>query len=348
MSEVYLSKQKLKENYTSLKTSLPNCKLYYACKTNSDLNVIRILNECGSSFDVATNGEIDILNSLGIELNLFNSIHTHPIKSSESIDYAIQHGLSTFVVDNEWEVYKLIGKKCDVLIRISFPNPNVKVDLSSKFGVSIDKFMDLYNTCIDNGVLVRGISFHVGSNCGTSDQHVNAIKQCLPYMQSLCLRTLDIGGGFPCFDGVSIKGNIETFCRPIEEVLEGAPFEVIAEPGRYIVASAMYMYATVIGKSIRNDVYNYYIDDGVYGMMSGIIYDHNTYDLIAPEDRKDNVYFPTVFAGATCDSIDVVARYESYPELLIGDKVLVQNIGAYSNATASTFNALPLPIIGCI
>lgn len=348
MPEVYLSERKLKENYTSLKTSLPNCKLYYACKTNSDLNVIRILNECGSSFDVATNGEIDILNSLGITLNSFNSIHTHPIKSSESIDYAIQKGVSTFVVDNEWEVRKLIGKKCDVLIRISFPNPNVKVDLSSKFGVSIDKFMDLYNTCVDNGVLVRGISFHVGSNCGTSDQHVNAIKQCLPYMQSLCLRTLDIGGGFPCFDSMSIRGNIETFCAPIEEILEGAPFEVIAEPGRYIVASAMYMYATVVGKSNRNDALWYYLDDGVYGMMSGIIYDHNTYDLIAPEDRKDNVCFPTVFAGPTCDSIDVVARYESYPELLIGDKVLVQNIGAYSNATASTFNALPLPIIGCI
>jgi len=348
MPEVYLSERKLKENYTSLKTSLPNCKLYYACKTNSDLNVIRILNECGSFFDVATNGEIDILNSLGITLNSFNSIHTHPIKSIDSIDYAIQKGINTFVVDNEWEVHKLIGKKCDVLIRISFPNPNVKVDLSSKFGVSIGKFMDLYNTCVDNGVLVRGISFHVGSNCGTSDQHVNAIKQCLPYMQSLCLRTLDIGGGFPCFDGVSIKGNIETFCRPIEEVLEGAPFEIIAEPGRYIVASAMYMYATVIGKSIRGDTIWYYLDTSVYGMCSGILGDHAEYNLEAQPDRVDNVQFKTVFGGCSCDSIDVIAKYDLYPELLIGDKVLIRDIGAYSNATATTFNGIPLPVIEVI
>ncbi len=348
MPEVYLSEQRLKENYTSLKASLPNCKLYYACKTNSDLNVLRILNECGSAFDVATNGEIDILNDLGIKIGHDYTIHTHPIKSIESIDYAIANNNKTFVVDNFHEVNKLIGKNCDVLIRISFPNPNVKVDLSSKFGVHPDQFMDLYNACVDAGVLVRGISFHVGSNCGNSEMHVSAIKRCLPFMQTLGLRTLDIGGGFPCFASMSIRGNIETFCGPIREVLEGAPFEVIAEPGRYIVASAMYMYATVVGKSIRGDTIWYYLDTSVYGMCSGILGDHAEYNLEAQPDRVDNVQFKTVFGGCSCDSIDVIAKYDLYPELLIGDKVLIRDIGAYSNATATTFNGIPLPVIEVI
>lgn len=347
MPRIFLSEDVLKNNFKSLSEALPTTKLYYACKTNSDRGLLRLLNECGSNFDVATNGEIDILNELGISLNDQNSIHTHPIKSPESIDYAIANGVRTFVVDNEWEVIKLIGKECDVLIRVSFPNPNVKVDLSSKFGVAPDKFYDLYNTCVRCGVLVRGISFHVGSNCPTGEMHVRAIQQCLPWMQNLGLRTLDIGGGFPCFDGSNICGDIKSFCAPIQEVLEGCPFEVIAEPGRYIAATAMHMLTKIIGKALRGDTMWYYIDDGVYGMMSGVIYDHNEYDLIPIGTQGTKVY-KSVFAGPTCDSIDVVSKGKEYPELCIGDEIFVGNIGAYSNATASTFNSLPLPIIGCI
>lgn len=348
MPRVFLSKLQLSENYRRLGEALPGCQLFYACKTNSDRGLLRHLIDCNALFDVATSGEIDILNDLGVQLNDSNCIHTHPIKSVESIDYAIAKGVRTFVVDNFHEVDKLIGKKCDVLIRISFPNPTVKVDLSSKFGVHPDQFMDLYTACVDAGVLVRGISFHVGSNCSNSDMHVSAIKKCLPFMQTLGLRTLDIGGGFPCFAGNTDQPNIDLFCRPIREVLEGSLFEVIAEPGRYIVANAMYMRTKVIGKAWRNDAMWYYLDDGVYGMMSGVIYDHNEYNMIAPGDRCENVQFKSVFAGPTCDSIDVVARYDSYPELLIGDEILVTDIGAYSNATASTFNALPLPVIEVI
>lgn len=348
MPRVMLSTLQVQQNYHNLGKALPGCKLFYAMKCNSDLGVLRSLIDIDAKFDIATDGEIDTLNDLGFTLNSESCIHTHPIKSIESIDYAISAGVKTFVVDNFHEVDKFIGKDCDVLIRISFPNPNVKVDLSSKFGVHPDQFMDLYNACVDAGVLVRGISFHVGSNCGTSDQHVNAIKKCLPFMQTLALRTLDIGGGFPCFASNTDQPNIDLFCRPIQEVLEGCPFEVIAEPGRFIVADAIHMYATVIGKSIRGDTIWYYLDTSVYGMCSGILGDHAEYNLEAQPDRVDNVQFKTVFGGCSCDSIDVIAKYDLYPELLIGDKVLIRDIGAYSNATATTFNGIPLPIIECI
>jgi len=348
MPRVFLSTLQLSENYRRLGEALPGCQLFYACKTNSDRGLLRHLIDCNALFDVATNGEIDILNDLGVQLTDSNCIHTHPIKSVESIDYAISRGVKTFVVDNFYEVDKLVGKQCDVLIRISFPNPNVKVDLSSKFGVHPDQFMDLYTACVDAGVLVRGISFHVGSNCGNSDMHVSAIKKCLPFMQTLALRTLDIGGGFPCFASNTDQPNIDLFCAAIREVLEGCPFEVIAEPGRYIVANAVYMHTKVIGKAIRGDIMSYYLDSGVYDMFSGIIYDHNIYNLEAPAERSENVQLRTQFYGPTCDSIDKICEYDEYPELLIGDEVLVRNIGAYSNATSCAFNSLPLPIINVI
>ena len=49
----------------------------------------------------------------------------------------------------------------------------------------------------------------------------------------------------------------------------------------------------------------------------------------------------STLAGPTCDSLDIISRGEELPELEIGDIVYVENIGAYSTATATTFNGLP-------
>ena len=50
----------------------------------------------------------------------------------------------------------------------------------------------------------------------------------------------------------------------------------------------------------------------------------------------------STLAGPTCDSFDIIARGEDVPELQIGDVVYVENIGAYSLASATTFNGMPM------
>ena len=96
-------------------------------------------------------------------------------------------------------------------------------------------------------------------------------------------------------------------------------------------------YATRIGKAIRENKHWYYLDDGVYGGFSGIVFDHCKYQFKVFKRGETQI---STLAGPTCDSLDIIARGEDLPELEIGDIVYVNNVGAYSSASATTFNGI--------
>ena len=113
---------------------------------------------------------------------------------------------------------------------------------------------------------------------------------------------------------------------------------MIAEPGRYIVGPAAVAVSTVIGRAKREGHWWYYLDDGLYGSYSGQHYDHARYPLSA---LRNGPLFPSVLAGPTCDSIDVIAENLQLPQLREGDLIVGRAMGAYTWACASTFNFYP-------
>jgi ornithine decarboxylase len=114
--------------------------------------------------------------------------------------------------------------------------------------------------------------------------------------------------------------------------------QILAEPGRFLVATAATAVARVIGKAIRDGKTCYYIDDSVYHTFSGIIFDHCQYHL--QSFKKGKAEICAVF-GQTCDALDTISLSEELPELEIDDLVFSENIGAYSNASATWFNGFP-------
>jgi ornithine decarboxylase len=95
----------------------------------------------------------------------------------------------------------------------------------------------------------------------------------------------------------------------------------------------------VVGKAIRENKHWYYLDDGVYGALSGLVFDHAKYQFKVT--RYGHTQLSTL-AGPTCDSLDIIARGEELPEMELGDMVYVENIGAYSLASATAFNGIPV------
>jgi ornithine decarboxylase len=114
---------------------------------------------------------------------------------------------------------------------------------------------------------------------------------------------------------------------------------VIAEPGRYIAAPAAICVASVMGRALRDGYWWYYLDDGVYGSYSGQMYDHAVYP-VAPLAAGGALH-PSVLAGPTCDSIDVIREKIDLPQLDMGDLVVGRVMGAYTWASASEFNFFP-------
>lgn len=332
--------------YRKLAQALPGVEMHYAIKALPDENVLATLDDEGAGFDIATNGEIHMLEKLGIDPR--RTIHTHPIKRDGDIRTALRYGCTTFVADNVDELDKLTPyrHRIALLVRVSFPNPTARVDLSRKFGCAVDDLGELLAAADARGLHVKGLSFHVGSQADGSAAHVRAIEQCMPFLRErrpgalAPLSVLDIGGGFPVnYDGSVAE--IDEFCAPIRAALETLPasIRVLAEPGRYIAAPAMTCITSVVGRARRGTHTWYYLDDGVYGSFSGQIYDHTRYPLIPLDQQGEPV--PSVLAGPTCDSIDVIAEDIQLGRMEIGDLIVAPMMGAYTAASASEFNSLP-------
>jgi ornithine decarboxylase len=338
--------ERVRVQYRKLRKALPGVDLHYALKPLPHAAVVQTVIEEGGFLDLATSGEVQLVQRLGVSPD--RCIHTHPIKREQDIRNALQFGVRTFVADNPDEVRKFarLGKEAELLLRVSFRSPGAVCDLSRKFGCDPEGLLALARLAAELGVDVRGLSFHVGSQAGDSLKHVEAIDACGKLIAAArreklgTLDTLDIGGGFP-IDYTQPVTDIGRFCAPIRSALGKLPrrMRIIAEPGRYIVGPSAIGVASVMGRAQREGHWWYYLDDGLYGSYSGQLYDHARYPVEPLRNGSERL--PSVLAGPTCDSIDVIAENLMLPKLEEGDLIVGRAMGAYTWASASDFNFFP-------
>jgi ornithine decarboxylase len=341
--------ERVRRQYRRLAAALPGVDLHYALKPLPHASLITTLDAEGAFFDLATNGEVELVRRLGIEPA--RCIHTHPIKRDSDIRTALSFGVSLFVIDNPDELRKFtrFRTRCSLLIRVSFRSPGAQVDLSRKFGCDPEAVADLFQLAASLRIKIDGLSFHTGSQNADPAMMVRAIDVCRELLQSAAqaghaAHILDIGGGFPV-DYLIPAMPIEEFCAPLKAALSKLPLgtRVIAEPGRYIAAPAAISVASVMGRALRDGRWWYYLDDGVYGSYSGQMYDHSVFPVEALSSSAET--FPSVLAGPTCDSIDVIRERVDLPKLDMGDLVVGRMMGAYTWASASEFNFFPRPTV---
>jgi ornithine decarboxylase len=332
--------------YRKLRRALPGVDLHYALKPLPHAAVVQTVIDQGGWLDLATTGEVQLAKRLGVAPE--RCIHTHPIKRDSDIRNALEFGVRTFVADNPDEVrkFKPYAARASLLLRVSFRSPGAVCDLSRKFGCDAEDAVALARLAAGLGVDVQGFSFHVGSQAPDALKHVEAIEACTRLLAAArrerlgTLDTLDIGGGFP-IDYAQRAPEIGKFCTPIRSALAKLPkrVRVIAEPGRYIAGPSAIGVATVMGRARREGHWWYYLDDGLYGSYSGQLFDHARYPVEAL--RQSETLLPSVLAGPTCDSIDVIAENLMLPELKSGDLIVGRAMGAYTWASASEFNFFP-------
>ena len=345
----------LRANYRQFRKYLPRVQAYYAVKANPDPAIIRTLYEMGASFDVASMPEFLIVHENIKDLPARERqawiwdkiIYANPIKTFEALEQLDPYKpLVTY--DNLEEIRKIkkYAPHAGLALRIKVPNTGSMVELSSKFGAAPGEAIDLIRAAYNAGLVVEGISFHVGSQCTHFENYVQALYLVAGlFMEAWCcgyeqVKILDIGGGFPAHYDKNIRPFRDLARRLNSEFDRLFPkhIEILAEPGRFMVATAATAVASIIGKAERNGKRCYYINDGVYHTFSGIIFDHCPYHLKA--FRKGPTAISAVY-GPTCDALDTVSLAEDLPDLDLGDLVYSENIGAYSHASSTYFNGFP-------
>jgi ornithine decarboxylase len=336
--------------YQLLKTALPYVHHHFAIKSLPIIPVIETIRDLNGYFDIATNGEIDLLRKAQVAPD--RCIHTHPIKRIQDINYALEYGVNHFVVENPAEILKFkgFGAQVVLILRVAFENKLAACNLSAKFGCAKQDCRSLIKLAQSLDLTIGGISFHVGSQMPSSKIHQEAIDWANDlYLEleeeGVCFRLLDIGGGFPArytSQDIALATFLAEIKLPLDRFHSNFPdCQILSEPGRCLAAPAMTLITQIVGKKYKNGQHWYYIDDGVYGSFSGQIYDHQQ-NTVAPlvVDATKPLY-SSVVAGPTCDSIDIIDSQAMLPELAIGDYLITRNIGAYSMASASDFNFVP-------
>lgn len=356
-----LSTDILRQQYTRLQAAMPHVDIYYSIKAQAHPLVLNCLKDLGCNFDVCSNAEVDLARDLNIPAHRL--MHTHPIKKDHDIQYALEYGCKIFVFDNMYELEKFIPYKdhVELIVRLGFRSEEAVVDLSRKFGAQPDDGIALIQQAHALGLTVRGISFHVGSQNLNPAIYTDAIHFCR-HVFDRCATTgihldiLDIGGGFPITYTERII-DIEDFCTPINNSLSDlfADHHVICEPGRFIAGPAMQLVSSVMGKALRQERIWYYLDDGLYGSYSGKVFDHADYPIYVVNDLHTSTqapsstgHKPSVLAGPTCDSFDIIYDNILLPELDIGDLLVSPAMGAYCSATATDFNFFPRTKVVCV
>jgi ornithine decarboxylase len=344
----------LRQNYASFKKHLPNVQAYFAVKANAEPAIVRTFYRAGASFDVASLPEFmlvydNIKHLPAKEQQDFiwdKIIYANPTKPKETLQ-ALDRYKPLVTYDNLGELKKIaqFAPHAGVVLRLRVPNTGSMVELSSKFGCDPGEAVDLILAASDLGLVVEGISFHVGSQCTNFQNFVQALEIAAAIMREAKsrgreIKILDIGGGFPA----PYDRHVKPFSMLAKKIngeinrLFSRDIQIVAEPGRFLVATAATSVARIIGKAVRDGKTCYYIDDSVYHTFSGIIFDHCQYHLKA--FRKGKTEVCAVF-GQTCDALDTISLSEELPDLEVEDLVYAENIGAYSSASATWFNGFP-------
>jgi ornithine decarboxylase len=351
---VVIDHDEIRRNYASFRRHLPRVQAYYAVKANPAPEIVRTLYEAGASFDVASFPEFMLVyeNVKRLPAKARQDfvwdkvVYANPIKPEETLR-ALDRYRPLVTYDNRAELAKIKAHAphAGLALRLRVPNTGSMVELSSKFGCDPGEAVDLIVEAFRVGLVVEGLSFHVGSQCTNFENFVQALNMAAAVRNEALARghdikILDIGGGFPVAYDRHVKP-LSALARVVNaEIARLFPrdAEILAEPGRYLVATAATSVARVIGKAVRDGRVCYYIDDSVYHTFSGLIFDHCPYHFKAFKRGKAEI--SAVF-GQTCDGLDTISRAEDLPDLEIGDLVYSENIGAYSNASATWFNGFP-------
>ncbi len=348
----------VRRRYRRFTRALPEVQPFFAVKCNSSPEVLRTFAAEGASFEIASLGELQMLENLGVDPT--EVLYSNTVKPPAHVAGAADRGVWRFAVDSEGELDKIarMAPSSAVYVRVRVDDSGSVFPLSRKFGAEAHHARALLQQARHLGLQPYGLTFHVGSQCVTTSSWVQAIAGMGRIMRQLLqdgirIEMLDIGGGFPAeYDGPvpSIDQVADVINRAVDDCLPYRPRLLGAEPGRHLVAPAGVMVASVLGREERAGEEWLYLDVGAYNGLMETQQTVGQWRFPLWSSRADHgvvPHLPFTVTGPTCDSADTMFFGAPLPvNMTEGDRLYVGSAGAYTLSYASHFNGFPPP--GCV
>lgn len=355
------------ENYQTAFAELDPL-ICYSVKACGNINILKMLAEWGSGFDVVSGGELYRVLQASGQAN--QVVYAGVGKTDGELNQAIDAGIAFFNIESEAELENLIrlaqakNKPVHGALRV---NPDVDPKThrhtttgkkGNKFGVDHDRAMDVFTQYGKNDwVKLTCIHIHIGSPVNTVEPYVLAITKALDLIDRLRERGFSIdsfilGGGFGA-DYVTNQAPLTTdYAEKIIPLLRGKNLRLILEPGRSIAGNAGVLLTRVLYTKQAGDKKMVIVDAAMNDLIRPAFYDafHFIWPVKAEPpfnitERTEQVDIPGTevvdIVGPICESVDFLAKDRALPPLQRGDLLAVFTAGAYGFVMSSQYNARP-------
>lgn len=343
------------ENTRLFRSALPDVGMYYAYKCFPEAKIINSIDKELEGYDVASQQEIKELIDLGVDAS--RMIFSNPVKIPGHIEYAYKNGVKKYVFQSLDELKKIskLAPNTEVILRIKIDDKSNSSGqiFSRKFGADPTLATNLLLEAKSLGLDPIGLTFHVGSQTETISLWHNAIKLCGQIMQEakysgISVSLLDIGGGFPVnylSNDFNLFQDIASTIRIALRKFVDSEVNIIAEPGRFLVADSGCLIVNIIGRETRDDKEWLFLDVGVFnGLFEVFEFSRllQSVEVLSNNSTSEKINF--TLAGPTCDGDDVISENIPLPnDIVAGDKLIFSKAGAYISSYCTNFNGFLQP-----
>jgi ornithine decarboxylase len=342
------------DRHAAFTAALPGVRAFYAMKCNPSPEILAVLAGRGAGFEIASLGELRMLQRQGVDPA--DVLYSNPVKPPAHIAEAYAAGLWRFSFDSPNELTKIAehAPGSAVYVRLCVDDRESVFPLSRKFGADPEDALGLMLLAQRLGLRPYGITFHVGSQCGSPDAWRRAIGVSGELLSRLAdegieLGMLNLGGGFPARYVAEVP-SIQAIADLINPALDELPYRpalIAAEPGRHLVAESAVMAAGVIGRERRGDENWLFADVGAYNGMMETLQTANGWHYplwTSLADHAEVPHLPFTVTGPSCDSSDTMFLNVLLPATIdVGDTLYIGSAGAYTLSYASAFNGFEPP-----
>lgn len=354
------SKNSIIENYNRFVKAFEglNFRVFYAAKSNYNLNVIQILNKLGSGVDVNSQGEFFRAKKAGVADN--DLIFTGVGKTLDEIKLAVSSNVLMIKAESLSEVIKInreagnIGKIAPVALRINpevdaQTHPHITTAVSgSKFGITFSEALVIYgNASKYPNINFCGIDIHIGSQITTPEPFITAVSVMKDFLLKVSqlgikIEHFDIGGGFGIEYKPSDKSNFEEIAALLVPLLKSLDCEIIFEPGRFITANAGVLLSEIIYRKRSGDKEIIMLDAGTTELIRPAFYGsyHHIQPINIDESQPDIV---VDIAGPICESSDYFAKERTIQSTIEEETLAIMCAGSYASVMSSNYNGRRRP-----
>ncbi len=331
--------------------------LCYACKANSNVAILKLLNNLGGGLEIVSEGELR--RGLKADFDANKIVSTGVGKTTSEIKALLSAGVHQINIESLPELHHIndIASEMKIAADVVFRfNPNVsggghdKISTGrkeDKFGISEEKIYEGF--ALAQGmkyVNALGLSMHIGSQVFTVETFEDAFKTLPGVVGELRSRgftvsRLDIGGGFPIQYQDEDLLDLDAYAQWVNDIIVPLDTEIIMEPGRYLVGNSGVLLSTVEHVKPAEDRTFLVIDTAMNDLMRPSLYD--AYHHIEPVTHRDAPKTKYDVVGPICETGDTFSRGRELQETERGRLMAIRSTGAYGFCMSSNYNTRARP-----